>query len=307
MGMGLLAAGALSGLGQAGSNIGQQMVKSALDEQERDYIMRRQQEFQIAQEERTDARVEQKRKDMMADIATERDSIVGNKTSPLYDEATQKIGMLSHLTDEEKTAALDAVSQNKTAEQGKLRGDLRTTIEAGINTGHISPEKAAGLLKSDAGNEVKLAIAEGRINQLQDYLTFKRDKLEADDSTKRRGQDMRAETAASGQASKSEQADKNRSAYGQTGNKEWQSTIKAYDNEFESKNAMGEKEFDAVGKSAFARMLEINRERGAKPGEAASGALAAIRALRKQASSPDGTIDHDKYEALVGAMFKRMK
>lgn len=206
MGMGLLAAGALSGLGQAGLNIGQQMVKSALDESEREYLMGRQKAFNLEQKREEIAMKDEaetsSRTRMMNDINAEKELLVGKKTSPLYDEASQKIGLLSHLSEDEKAAALDAVSQNKGAEQGKLRGDLRTTIEAGINTGHIAPEKAAGLLKSDTSNDVKLAIAEGRINQLQDYLTFQRDKLATTDNTKRRGQDMRAETAENGQAAR---------------------------------------------------------------------------------------------------------
>lgn len=304
--MGLLAAGAMAGLGQAGGQAANTLLRAELERDEREWILNRQQELKIAEENRIEAKDAAKRQA----FSTELDALRGGKIKPDMDNLSQarKTYETAEMDDADRQRGLLAVTEAedriKSSRPKLSSGEI---ADAALKSGVINGKDYTGMLKSDGANEVKLAIAEGRIQQLQDYLQFKRDKLATDDETKRRGQDMRAETAASGQASKSEQADKNRSAYGQTGNKEWQSTIKAYDNEFESKNAMGEKEFDAVGKSAFARMLEINRERGAKPGEAASGALAAIRALRKQASSPDGTIDHDKYEALVGAMFKRMK
>lgn len=303
MGMGLLAAGALSGLGQAGLNIGQQMVKSALDESEREYLMGRQKAFNLEQkrEEITmkDEAETSSRTRMMNDINAEKELLVGKKTSPLHDEASQKIGLLSHLSEDEKAAALDAVSQNKGAEQGKLRGDLRTTIEAGINTGHIAPEKAAGLLKSDTSNDVKLAIAEGRINQLQDYLTFQRDKLATTDNTKRRGQDMRAETAANGQAARAEGG----AGKSNSDDKAWESTAKEYNKFFVGKDETGNEQLDAVGKSAFRRMMSMNRPSGVSAEEAADDAVNAIQTVRRK-STVAGSLDKDLYSQNLERLFK---
>lgn len=81
MGMGLLAAGALSGLGQAGMNIGQQMIKSGLDEQEREYLMSRQKAFNLEQ-----AREMQALKDEVID--KERKA-----TGMLYEQATSGTGV----------------------------------------------------------------------------------------------------------------------------------------------------------------------------------------------------------------------
>lgn len=85
-------------------------------------------------------------------------------------------------------------------------------------------------------------------------------------------------------------------------NKEWSEAIKGYGKYFESKDDMGNVKMDAVGMSAFRRMVEANKHQNNDPNAAADNAINAINKIRDK-SMVNGTLDQAAYQRNLNALF----
>lgn len=269
MGMGLLAAGALSGLGQAGLNIGQQMVKSALDEQERDYIMRRQQEFQIAQDDRVQTRV-----------ADERARLGG-----IYDKATSGAGVAEGPPTEGGMLPKGPMSRQEkmqsAAEAYRASGDTAQAAQIEL------------LLQKDAATEQTLALRRDLQEQTNE---IKRQDL----ARKQQFTDWRVNGGTAARGGSGGVAGSSRAGAGGSGGvgkepdfgKTVDSALKRIDSLFGADKESGRPE-DLYGKNAAEWMIEKGMRGappGTRPGDIAIAVADKIMDIRKRFSDESGRV-----------------
>lgn len=307
MGLGLI--GAMGGLADAGSNIGNQMFADASKrelqadhykflEQQRQMTEKAATAREIAKEDRIEAREKTKRDAFTGEM----DRVSAGKNQPTIDTlASARKGYETNpdMTEENRQTVLSGLD----AEQERvksLRPELsaKEIANAGLKTGIISGEKYTGLLGTAATTQDKLMNAV-LLKQLGNEGSMDRTVVREDrkDGRQERGQEWKGGEKDKDRAHQSGETDKKIAAYGnragQTSDKEWSKTSSDYRKYFDIEN-QGSKMFDAEGKALFDSILSRERTGGGAPAETADSAITVIQRLRQKATV-DGVFDQGEY------------
>lgn len=274
MGMGLLAAGALSGLGQAGLNIGQQMVKSALDESEREYLMGRQKAFNL----------EQKREEIT--MANEQADV----------ERTRRAGLLGgvdpSLTGSAKTKAqLDALTAAGDLESGSKMHPQYASEIAG--------ERYEADRKYREGRDAEVDKRLREIAAGRDATRMAQTGMRVDGQLAGKSADLAARLARLNGGTGGSGRSRSPSGGGGKGD----GYDKFYNEFFKADEKAGLASNDMDGFSVFRRYMAqaTSQNPGANTDHLAANAIRQISNAREMATGPDG-LDVKKYRQLLDAL-----
>ena len=303
--------GAISGLGAGGMLVGDQMFKQYAEMERQDYLLQKQHDFKIAEEERAIKRDQDKNDAFLAEMGRMKTEKMGEDVSRL-DEA-KRIYESSELSDEDKAAGIGAT---QTAREQLNADDYRLSREEIGKAGLISGVIKGKDFYDSTGREMTTTDKLTNALLLKSLDTGSRERnVDRQEEGKDRRQDSRqawgSEEGDKNRKLARDRMDKNADAFGRgtKEEREWKEIAKRDEAMFAVKDMLGEKVEDLGGKQLYDAMMAIERRAGRSPQEASELATAAIERTRKSFFDVEtGRLeDMTGYKSRVSELTKKLR